>query len=180
MAEKTMLEIESRRNTADDHRVIHFCKEGNFYRAYEFSAWLEVRFSGDLNVTRRYSKTANGEIVMVGFPPGSLQKFTPEGVTPVFSEDGNMMTMTIPAGRFREDETVEKMREEFRNWKHSVEASNKNGHGEGGGKATAQQEKTSCLTAIMHKVIMYPIEHKSPIECMGFLADIKKQLTEII
>lgn len=40
MAEKLMLEMESGRRTLDEHRVIHFCKEGNFYRAYEFSAWL--------------------------------------------------------------------------------------------------------------------------------------------
>jgi len=44
MAEKIMLEIESGRRTLDEHRVIHFCKEGNFYRAYEFSAKLCVRY----------------------------------------------------------------------------------------------------------------------------------------
>lgn len=180
MAEKTMLDIESRRNTADEHRVMHFCKEGNFYRAYEFSAWLAFRFAGNLNVTRRYSRTANGEIVMVGFPPGSLQKFTPEGVTPVFSEDGQLMTMTIPAERFNEDETPERMQEEFLNWKHSVEASNKNSQGEAGGKPAAQNGKASSLTTIMHKVIMYPIEQKSPMECVFFLAELKKELGEII
>jgi len=59
MAEKVMLEMESGRKTLDEHRVIHFCKEGNFYRAYEFSAWLAFRFAGELNVTRRYSKAAS-------------------------------------------------------------------------------------------------------------------------
>ena len=175
-----MLGIESGRKTAGDCRLIHFCKEGNFYRAYEYSAWLAVRYAGELNVTRRYSKAANGDIVMVGFPLSSLQKFTPEGVTPVFSDDGQLMTMTIPAERFKEDETLEKMQEEFQNWKHSVEASNKNGQGEGGGKPTSQQVKSSCLTDIMHKIITFPIEQKSPMECMGFLAEIKKEISAII
>ena len=180
MAEKIMLEIESGRRTLDEHRVIHFCKEGNFYRAYEFSAWLAFRFAGELNVTRRYSKAANGDIMMVGFPLASLPKFTPEGVTPVFSEDGQLMTMTIPAYSFKEDETLEKLKEEFKNWKHSVEASNKKGHESGGGKPTQQQVKSSCLTEIMHKIISYPIEQRSPLECMGFLADMKKEISGII
>ena len=180
MAEKIMLEIESGRRTLDEHRVIHFCKEGNFYRAYEFSAWLAFRFAGELNVTRRYSKAANGDIMMVGFPLASLPKFTPEGVTPVFSEDGQLMTMTIPAYSFKEDETLEKLKEEFKNWKHSVEASNKKGHESGGGKPSLPEGKPQRLTSIMHKMLAYPIEQSSPMECMSFLAEMKKEISELI
>ena len=117
---------------------------------------------------------------MVGFPLASLPKFTPKGVAPVFSEDGQLMRMVIPAESFKEDETLEKLKEEFRNWKHSVEASNKKGQESGGGKPTQQEGKPQRLTDIMHKMLAYPIEHKSPIECMGFLAEMKQKIAELI
>lgn len=177
-----MLAIESSRRTADDHRVIHFSMEGTFYRAYEWSAWLAVRFIGELKVTKRFSKAVNGEIVFVGFPVGSVQKFTPEGIMPMIFEDGKLLTMVIPAERFGQDETVEKLKEEFLSWKNGVEDTPKKSQQDGGGVKSSplQEGKPSRLTDIVHKILAYPIEQKSPMECMSFLAEIKKKIAEFV
>lgn len=39
-----ILEIELRRHSVDECRVINLFQEGTFYRAYEWSAWLCVRY----------------------------------------------------------------------------------------------------------------------------------------
>lgn len=41
---KEIFERESQRGTAESCTVIHLFQEGTFYRAYEWSAWLCVRY----------------------------------------------------------------------------------------------------------------------------------------
>ena len=39
-----IIKLESERKSADTYGRIHFIKEGNFYRAHDWSAWLATRF----------------------------------------------------------------------------------------------------------------------------------------
>ena len=47
-----------------------------------------------------------------------------------------------------------------------------NGFGNGQGGVT--------LTSVMQRILAYPIESKSPLESMAFLADVKRQLASMI
>ena len=69
---KDILEKESERHTVEQGRVMHFFKEGGFYRAYQWSAWLCKRFFTEMKVTHRLMKS-NDDIVFVGFPVTSLR-----------------------------------------------------------------------------------------------------------
>ncbi len=51
-----ILEIERKRIDTGDFATIHLFVEGSFYRAYEWSAWLCVRYCAELKVTHRLLK----------------------------------------------------------------------------------------------------------------------------
>ena len=48
---KDVLEIESHRESLEQCRVINLFQEGTFYRAYEWSAWLCVRYIQQFKAT---------------------------------------------------------------------------------------------------------------------------------
>ena len=80
MAQLTEILQQEKQRTADETlRQIHLYPEGGFYRAYEWSAWLCLRYVRQLKPTKRMVKSVNAPMVFVGFPQTSLSKFTVEG-----------------------------------------------------------------------------------------------------
>ena len=63
---KEILSIEQERSSLEQCAVIHLFREGTFYRAYEWSAWLCQRYFTELKVTHRLLKGGE-DIVFVGF-----------------------------------------------------------------------------------------------------------------
>lgn len=174
---KEILQIENERENLEQCSVIHLFREGTFYRAYEWSAWLCQRYFVDLKVTHRLLK--NGEdIVFVGFPITSLERYTPEGCT--VSPLGENNVEIMPIGVFPFGADVASLQVDFENWKRSqplTEASKKKVEQE---KTIANRNAHPRLTVVMLQILAYPIEQHSPMECMAFLADIKRQISEII
>lgn len=74
---KDVLEIESQRASLEQCRFVNLFQEGTFYRAYEWSAWLCVRYVQEFKTTKRLFKNEDTSLVFVGFPITSLQKFIP-------------------------------------------------------------------------------------------------------
>lgn len=74
---KDVLEIESQRASLEQCRFVNLFQEGTFYRAYEWSAWLCVRYIQQFKTTKRLFKNEDTSLVFVGFPITSLQKFIP-------------------------------------------------------------------------------------------------------
>ena len=60
--------LERERSTIVQCRQIHLHLEGTFYRAYEWSAWLCVRYVQEFKPTRRLMKNSDESMVFVGFP----------------------------------------------------------------------------------------------------------------
>ena len=46
--------------------------------------------------------------------------------------------------------------------------------------AEDDEKSPATLTAIMQRVLAFPVESKSPLECMVFLADVKQRLASLI
>ncbi len=84
---KDILAIESRRVTAEQCRTVYLFQEGTFYRAYEWSAWLCVRYIQQFKTTKRMFKNEDASIVFVGFPVTSLEKYTVSGAEVTVAED---------------------------------------------------------------------------------------------
>ena len=51
---KEILEKEKERGSLEQCAVIHLFREGTFYRAYEWSAWLCVSYFTELRITHRH------------------------------------------------------------------------------------------------------------------------------
>ena len=83
---KEILEKEKERGSLEQCAVIHLFREGTFYRAYEWSAWLCLRYFTELKVTHRMLKGGE-DIIFVGFPLTSIDRYTPEGATVLPSGD---------------------------------------------------------------------------------------------
>lgn len=83
MAEiKTILDCEACRTDPATWRRLHLHKEGLFYRAYNWSAWLmSNHLQRSIKINKKVLKATGQEFVYVGFPVSSLERFTPQGAT---------------------------------------------------------------------------------------------------
>ena len=99
--------------------VLQFFKDGNFYHAYEFSAWLMKTFlKSDLKVVRRKSPTAkDGSFVFVGFPLAQKDKYIPSEASSVAEDEGLDIAVQLSSTIFPEDLAAETLLEDFRRWK---------------------------------------------------------------
>ena len=179
---KDILEIERKRISQGPHNTIYLFPEGTFYRAYEWSAWLCCRYMNQFKATRREQKTEltdDATTVFIGFPITSLAKYLPEEPR-VATNDDKSVAITLQPSVFPETESAELLLEDFRNWKNSV--------------PMAQPKKTSLrddlkggaeiqphrLSEVMLRVLAFPVEQKTPMECMAFIAEIKQQLASLL
>ena len=87
MAQLTeILDKEHSRTMTEQKREIYLYSDGSFYRAYEWSAWLIVRYIRQLTVIRRAVKSADAEVVHVGFPKTTLDKYKLDGTEVIKGE----------------------------------------------------------------------------------------------
>ena len=175
---KEILAIEQERGNMEQCAMVHLFREGTFYRAYEWSAWLCVSYFTELKVTHRLLKGGE-DIIFVGYPLTSLDRYTPQGA--LISPAGEKsIEMALPADVFAPDADSESLQKAFEDWKQCqplTEASKKKAEEE---KVRAERNAHPRLTDVMLRILAYPIEQHSPMECMAFLSDIKQQISEII
>ena len=170
------LEFEKLRKDPESWNKIFLHKDGKFFRAYEWSAWLiktvvcteemqKERGDQKMLTANRYV-TKKGEYVSVGFPLESLAKFM------IGFEDFDPNTV---------DDYAELLAV-FEEWKHALPE-----------KDTKQAQKASRTTSnvdtdggrvgmfqILSQVLSYPIESKTPAENAEFIATLKRQLSSLL
>lgn len=102
-----ILEAERKRPTAADFDVVHMYKTGQFYTAYDWSAWIisvisytdavrmQTKDRHPLAVTRIKIATSEQTFCKVGFPFKSIEKFCPnrQGFDGI---ENNHITFRIP------------------------------------------------------------------------------------
>jgi len=156
-------------------RAIHLFQEGSFYRAYEWSAWLMCRCLHEFKVTHRHMKGIEQSVTLIGFPVTSLSKWATDGIERHDVSDKHLILM-LPEDSLGDLGDAGKMAEAFAVWKSSqpiVEKAPKHA-----GTAISQPPVMS-LSMIAQRIMSFPIEAKSPLECYQFLSDIKQQLAKL-
>ena len=69
MAQLTdILSSEKMRTSPEQIKSIMLYQEGSFYRAYEWSAWLCVRYISKFKVTHRRIKSSDQSMAFISFP----------------------------------------------------------------------------------------------------------------
>lgn len=60
---------------SENTHTLHFYREGVFFKAYEHSAYLFVKYVKPFMVKKRFVKSVNQEVVSIGFPTNSLHNY---------------------------------------------------------------------------------------------------------
>ena len=185
-----ILEIERNREESSTWNVIHLFKEGSFYRAYEWSAWLitVVSFNDSvrngtqdrkpLTVTRKKDKNSDGTFVFVGFPLNSLDKYIPNG-TEFKPINDNQIDIQIELSADIGEVSFDAISNKIDEWKDGVpvkEEKQKRGKSDDSMPFVMPSDRPMSITGIMTQIIAYPLEQKSPMEVVAFVSDIRKRL----
>lgn len=185
-----ILEIEKERTEALTWNVIHLFKEGGFYRAYNWSAWLivTVAYSDDvrkgqsdrkpLNVSRKKTKSGDNDFAFVGFPLKSMEKFIPyhTSFTPV---NDCQIDITIELPATETPISYEVLQQSFDEWKQSIAIQEDKPKREGVSPDEAVQASPRSITQVMQQVLSFPLESRTPMECMSFISLLKQQLAAL-
>lgn len=151
---KEIFEIETVRNTSVECLTIHLFPEGTFYRAYEWSAWLCVRYISDFKPTKRKFKNEDAAVVFVGFPVNSLSRHTPENAL-VTMQDDKTVKLVLPETMLNGSVDADQLKTDFENWKQSVpltESSKRDADGAAGGGVS--HPRPGRLTDIMPLIMV--------------------------
>ncbi|MBQ7181595.1 MAG: hypothetical protein IJR87_09930 [Bacteroidaceae bacterium] len=181
---KELLEQERHLVQSGSIRDVHFHREGTFLRAYDWSAWLCCRYLHDFKVNKRQFKGIDEAVAYIGFPETSLTKWLPEGAEQRVESEKHLV-LTLP--EVMVSDPPENLVAAYTEWKEAIPLTESNPglRKNGGGKDAGLDEALSgvaptTLTTIMQRVLAWPIESKSPMESMAFLADVKHQIAALV
>jgi len=113
-----IISIEHNRDDRSSWLKVHLFRDGRFLRASEVSAWHCVRLCGnEIAVShRKSSQSEDGSYVTIGFPPESVDKFTPKAAIEEY-RDENHVVLSLSDSAFPMDVTPDLLREDFLRWK---------------------------------------------------------------
>lgn len=143
-------------NECTNTHTIYFYREGVFYKAYDRSAYLFVKYVKPFQIKKRMVKSVRQEVVSIGFPTNSLINY--------FSSDKIREKGNVAEVDLEKDINVD----EFELWKSQIpilseESSTKNQPTVGKHPNDTLYNKSSDIEAVM-KIKMFPIEGKTPLE----------------
>lgn len=175
--------MENKRSEPDSWRTIFLHKDGKFYRAYQASAWLYSRAINEYKVTHRRFKSVDESVLFVGFPVESLMKWIPEEVQVDFTDE-QLLRLVLPEERLAElCAEAESPKVAYEAWKgqHPITKEAQPPVEDGGRREHKMSESRRAhpsMFGLMQQILSFPIESKSPIECMLFLADVRKSIAD--
>lgn len=142
-----------------DRLCIQLYSEGIFFKAYEHSAWLAYHVLNRFMVKKKYIKKAGQEIVSIGFPKTALHKWA---AGRKMYESEKEAAIYIDSNEY--DSISDK---DFSRWKDSI--------------TNGCEQKTEHKVAdngIIEQIRLFPVESRTPIECMMFVSSLKRELAE--
>ena len=162
--------------TIEDFLTIKFYKEGNFWRAYEWSAYLCEFFPNGLSEndklkpTYKEIKGVDGGIIFVGLPTSSFKKFFPSLENKDFFNDKDGVKLIDVSKEFNKI-AFENIGNILNEWKKKYRTNSPK-------LSTNSSNTFKCNNTndIIQSLKAFPIESKSPIECLLFLSDLKKKI----
>lgn len=143
--------------------VIRLVEANGFYRAYNQSAYYFHQTIAQHKVTRKFVKNINQDVVYVGFPVDKLLERIGERSHKKtdFGYDVELASSELPAEA------------NYDEWRLTV-PTEPSSRGDVNALSPSGDE---LYRAICERIRVYPMETKSLIECVSFLADLKKVLS---
>lgn len=168
MTAKGIMELER-----ENLNTIILLREGIFWKAYEKSAYAFHHQIQPYKLSKKYVPSVNGELVSLGFPTGATDNIL-SGRKVLLTEDYKMII---------ESETIDIAA--FETWKEQIPLMApivKDGVAREGVVTMTRtapqvtQPHSTDIARIIESIRLFNLESKTPVECMLFLMDIKKQL----
>ena len=199
-----VLQIERNRQEATEWNKIHLFQMGDFYRSYEWSAWLIVVITYNDEVRKQskdrkplklsHKQLANNEdtFCFVGFPIKSMEKFIP--IRTGFESTENkhiIVTITLPQPKDGTEIDFERLNKAFTEWKTSIPVSNKENIIDENGNPRPPNPKavknapvtaTSVVASggIISKILGYQLQDHTDIENRMFITSLQQQIASIL
>ncbi len=142
----------------ENRTKIYLYKEGIFFKAYEQSAFAFATQRRDYMPKAKMVKSINQKIVSLGFPQSALNKYLDRVVK---REEKTVVLECDPIDVDR-----------FQEWKQKIPFEIEKPQ-----PTESIQSENSQMKRIFERIRTFPIETKSPMECMLFVSEIKKELS---
>lgn len=184
--------VEADRKEADAWNKIHLFKMGDFWRAYEWSAWLiavitynenvrqATKDRKPIHVTRMKRTDIDGTYCFVGFPVKSVEKYIPERENFENVSDKHVtITISLPQPNDGTTLSFERMNEAFEKWKDGIELTERNKK-DSKATVTTSQPQQPMGGGILSQIMAYPLSERTAIENIQFIQSLKQQLSAIL
>ena len=204
-----VLHIERNRQEATEWNKIHLFQMGDFYRAYEWSAWLIVVIAYNDEVRKQskdrkplklsHKQLANSEdtFCFVGFPIKSMEKFIPTRTGFESTENKHIIvTITLPQPKDGTEIDYERLNKAFAEWKTAIPVSNKEDIIDENGNPRPPKPKTEKKTSvtttpqvataavasggIISQILGYQLQEHTDIDNRMFIASLQQQIAGIL
>ncbi len=190
-----IFEIESDRHEPEKWRQIHLFKMGDFWRAYEWSAWLiavitfndAVRMATKdrkpIHVTRMNRTDIDGSYCFVGFPVRSVEKYIPERDNFESITDKHVViTITLPQPTDGSELSEERFQNAINQWKESTDITERKKKGKPEQEGDVSQQSPQLLQGggVLSQIMAYPLSERTAIENIQFIQSLKQQLSSIL
>lgn len=184
--------LEAERENPATWNKIHLYKIGDFWRAYEWSAWLiaAISFSDEvrmrtkdrrpLHVTRMLrTDVENTTYCFVGFPIRSLEKYIPQREDYESVEDKHVVvTIALPRPQYGSEVTYERLAEAVERWKDTIEI--KQAKPKEQAAPDAPHSTARAGGGLLAQILAYPLEEHTAMENMQFIRSLKEQVVAIL
>lgn len=177
-----IIKLETDRSEQSKFGIVHLIKEGNFYHAYDWSAWLMTRFPIGEAVNKPMAITAkrlkdNYLHAFVGFPVTSLGKYVPNDDSIKFeavSDTQIDVTLNVDFGNAQYDD----VRAQVDEWKESLPLTDKRSKREEKEMSEAAP-RAMRLSDIASRILSFPLANKSPMDAWEFVRQLQQQAAAI-
>ena len=166
----------------DQLNVVHLIKEGSFYHANDWSAWLMTKYPiGEaihkpMVVTTKKLKDDYLH-AFVGFPTTSLAKYIPNDGSVEFrpiSDDQIDVVLNIDF-----DQSAEQLRLIVDEWKESLPIRENKKQQREDKNIAGEVTRITRISDVVVKIISLPMEDISPKQAYDILRDLRKQISAL-
>lgn len=162
----------------DKAKIVFYCS-GEWYKAYEMSAYLAHFFYGFSDEKHRLVpvhkkfKGLDEGIVYVGIKVSMVEKFFPDTV-PTFTKD--TMEINVDLSKYK-DLIVDKLEENIKTWKVSTPFKDDTKVCSGAPKYLTDP---MTMSSILKTILKYPLEQHTPEESYKFIRELKDAAISLI
>lgn len=189
--------IEGIRFKKEDWNKIHIFKVGDFWRAYEWSAWLisvityndkvreQTKDRRPLHVTRMARTDTDGTYCFVGFPIKSIEKYIPQRLNYQDIDDKHaIVTIDLPQPTDGSEVTYERLNDAMEKWKDGVAIKENKKKPEKAPKPAPENAGhvpfAGIRAGIIGQIMSYPLGERTPSDNFQFIASLQQQIATIL